>query len=117
MKIEAYTITILVSMLGSSVISALIVWIANRGKTKAEVKNIAAETSNVIAETYGRMFEDLKDQIKYQGDQIKALQQRELEYLKIIHGHQETERELRAQIKALEIKLSLRITKIETDNQ
>jgi len=110
MKIEAYTITILVAVLGSSVITAIIVWIANKGKTQAE-------TQNIIADTYGKMFDDLKDQIKYQGDQIGALQQRELEYLKIIHGHQETERELRKQIAALENKLSLRITKIEQENQ
>lgn len=117
MKIEAYTITILIGVLSSSVLAAIIVWIANKGKTKAE-------TQNIIADTYGKMMDDLRDQIKYQGDQIQhqaaqitSMQSRELEYLKIIGGHQETERELRKQINALENKLSLRITKIEQENQ
>jgi len=117
MKIEAYTITILVGVLSSSVLASIIVWIANKGKTKAE-------TQYIIADTYRKMMDDLRDQIKYQGDQIQhqatqitSMQGRELEYLKIIGGHQETERELRKQIDALEKKLSLRITKIEQENQ
>ncbi|GGG97247.1 hypothetical protein [Pedobacter zeae] len=110
MKIESYTLNIILSLITGGTFSALILWLSNRGKIKAE-------TENVIGKTYGDLIDDLRAQVKYQGEQIKASQEREIQCLKIINGHQETERELRKQIAALEDKLSLRITKIEQENQ
>lgn len=109
MKIEAYTIQVILSIMGSVGFGSFITWVSNKNKNKAE-------TQNLIGKTYGDLIDDLRAQVKYQGDQIKVMQERELELIKIITGHQEVERELRLQIKSLESKLSLRITKIE-DNQ
>lgn len=106
MKIESYTLNIIISLITGGTFSAIILYFSNRGKIKAE-------TENVIGKTYGELIDDLRAQVSYHGDQIRASQEREVQYLKIINGHQETERELRKQITALETKLSLRITKIE----
>ncbi|RQO79122.1 hypothetical protein DBR40_05225 [Pedobacter sp. KBW01] len=111
------TAQVFLGIFGGGSIGVLFTLIATRGKTKAEAGNIHANTDNIIADTYGKLLDEVRETVKFQGEQIKASQEREVEYLKIINGHQETERELRGQIKALEIKLSLRITKIEKENQ
>jgi hypothetical protein len=93
-------------IIGSGATGSLIVALLNKGKTRAE-------TQNIISNTYGDLIDELRQSIKYQGDQIKALQDRELQYLKIISGHQQTEWELKQQIKSLEVKLETRMGKLE----
>jgi hypothetical protein len=109
MKSENYTLLIICAIISSAGFGSLVTWIFNRGHTKAQ-------TENLIGKTYGELLDDLRNQVKYQGDQIQALQARELEYLKIINGHQETERELRKQITALETKLNKRFNNLERAN-
>ena len=111
------TAQVFLGILGGGSIGVLFTLIATRNKTKAETSNIQANTDHIIAETYGKLLDEVRETVKFQGEQIKASQGREVEYLKIINSHQVTERELRGQIKELEIKLSLRITKIEQENQ
>jgi hypothetical protein len=118
----------ILTLLGGAGFGSIIVGFFARGKTKAE-------TAKLIAESYGEALENLRDQIKFQGElitsqasQITTMQQRELELLKLIGQHHEEkkaliekhtliEAELRGQIKALENKLANRLTKIENKFQ
>lgn len=93
-------------VIGSGATGSVITAFVNKGRNKAEAQNI-------IGQAYGDLIDELRQSINFQGEQIKALQDREIQYLKIINGHQETERELRGQIKALETKLAKRINKLE----
>lgn len=118
----------LLAILGTAGFSSIITFLSTKGKTKAE-------TAKLIAETYGDALENLREQMKFQGElissqanQITTMQQRELELLKLIGQHHEEkkaliekhtqiEAELRGQIKALENKLGTRINKIENKFQ
>ena len=106
MNLQEYTFQIISVVLGSASIGALITAGANMGKNKAE-------TNNLVIEGYKELLDDLRITVQHQGEQIKTMQGRELELLKIITNQQQTERDLRAQIKALEIKLSKRLDNIE----
>lgn len=99
-----YTLQILAAVFGTGGLTFLFMYHANKSKLKAE-------TNHLIGQTYGDLIDDMRETMKYQGEQIKSLQDREIEYLKIINAHRETEKELRTQIKALETKLSTYIKK------
>ena len=110
MDLKQYTFHIISVILGSAAFGSLITVLANRSKNKAE-------TTNLIIEGYKELLDDLRIAVAHQGDQIKNMQGRELELMKIISGQQQTERDLRKQIEALEIKLAKRISTLEnTDN-
>lgn len=93
--IVQYTLQLLGLIFGSSILT----YYLNKNKVKAE-------TSNLIGKTYGDLIDDLRKMVEFQGEQIKSMQAREIELLKIINVHNETEKDLRRQIKALETKLS-----------
>ena len=93
-------------VIGSGVTGSFVTALLNKGRNKAE-------TQNIIGQAYGDLIDELRQSISFQGEQIKALQDREIQYLKIINGHQEVERDLRAQIRSLETKLAKRINKLE----
>jgi len=117
MNLQEYTFQIISVVLGSAALGSLITVFANRGKTKAEAENVKAETNNLIIEGYKELLDDLRKTVHHQGDQLKVMLEREVELMKIINGQQQTEREHRQQIKALETKLAKRISKLEvTDN-
>jgi transposase-like protein len=133
MNLGNYTIQIILYILGSVGFGSLVTMIANRGKNSAEAQKIlaeakkaSAESQNVVTDMYGKLFDDLQQRLTQQQDQINSMQQREIEYLKIINQHHDEkkaliekhaliEAELKHQIKALETKLSNRITKIENN--
>lgn len=96
--IGQYMIQLTAVILGSAGLGSLLMYYSNKNKLKAE-------TNNLIAKTYGELIDDLRKTVEYQGNQIKSMQEREVELLKIINTHNEIEKELRAQIKALENKL------------
>lgn len=100
--ISKYTLQLVGLMFGSAGLGSVLMYYSNKNKLKAE-------TNNLIGKTYGQLIEDLRKTVEYQGCQIKVMQEREVELLKIISASQATERELRTQIKALETKLSLYI--------
>ena len=97
--ISKYTLQLVGLMFGSAGLGSVLMYYSNKNKLKAE-------TNNLIAKTYGELIDDLRKTVEYQGSQIKSMQEREVELLKIINAHNTTERDLRAQIKALENKLS-----------
>lgn len=93
---------IILAVITSSALTAIITFVFSKRKTDAE-------TDLFKATAYGKMLEDLRkqidfltDQMKLMGVNIKNLQDKEVEYLKIISNHQKTERELRNRIKELE---------------
>ena len=96
-------------VIGSGTTGGLITAFVNKGRNKAE-------TQTIIGQAYGSLIDELRQSISFQGEQIKALQDREVQYLKIINGHQEIERELRLQIRELETKLANRIHKLEQES-
>lgn len=118
----------LFAILGSASVSSVITFLSTKGKTKAE-------TAKLIAESYGEALENLRSQIKFQGDliasqaqQMTAMQEKEKELLKIIGQHHEEkkalidkhskiEEELKGKIKDLEIKLAYRMEKLENKFQ
>lgn len=101
--IGQYMIQLTAIILGSAGLGSLLMYYSNKNKLKAE-------TNNLIAKTYGELIDDLRKTVEYQGNQIKSMQEREVELLKIINSHNQTEKDLRCQIKALETKLSLYIS-------
>jgi|GEM_PF-3815060 len=100
---------IIAMVIGSGTTGGLITSFFNKGRNKAEAQSI-------IGQAYGDLIDELRQSISFQGEQIKGLQEREVQYLKIINGHQEIERELRQQIKSLETKLAKRIHKLEQES-
>lgn len=89
---------LIVIVFGSASIGSVIAYFSTKNKLKAE-------TNNLIGKTYGDLIDDLRKMVEFQGAQIKSMQDREVELLKIINAHNDTERDLRSQIKALENKL------------
>jgi len=111
------TLGVVAGLLGSGSLGAVITALFNRGKNKVELQR-------TVGELYGGMIEDCRkqldhqaNQIRQQAEQILMMQSSQVEYLKVISGHQATERELRAQIKHLETKLGNRIDKLEEQTQ
>lgn len=118
----------LLAILGTAGTTTFIANLFSKEKTKAE-------TAKLIAEATSEALENLRVQIKFQGDQIATqagqltiMQEKEKELLKIIGQHHEEkkaliekhsmiEAELRGQIKDLENKLANRLTKIENKFQ
>jgi hypothetical protein len=104
---DANQIGILVTaVIGSGSISSLVTAFLNKGKYKAE-------NQGIMGKVYGDLIDDCRAQLNHQANQIAALQNREVEYMKIISGHQEIEKELRLQIKSLETRLGNRIKNLE----
>ena len=105
MKLETYTLQIIVTILCSVGAGAVITTLANRKKTKAE-------TQLITAEYFTTMLNDLRAQINMQGDQIKnqagqilTLQKKETGYLKMINNYQKREKDFTTRIKELETKI------------
>lgn len=97
---------IIAMVIGSGTTGSLITAFVNKSKNKADAQSI-------IGQAYGNLIDELRQSISFQGEQIKGLQEREVQYLKIINAHQDVERELRHQIKTLEITLAIRNHKPE----
>lgn len=102
MQLNTYTINTIVTILCSVGFGAVVTFITNR-------KKIKAETQLFNTEIYSTMLGDLRAQINMQGDQIKNqaeqilnLQKKESEYVKIIKNNQMREREYIIKIKSLE---------------
>jgi hypothetical protein len=84
----------LLAILSTASVTALITWASTKGKTKAE-------TAKIVAETYGKMVDDLRSQMKFQGEQlnqqtiqITKMQERELEHMKMINRHDKEKKDL-----------------------
>lgn len=104
------TLAIIAGILGSGGFGALITSTFNR-------KKINADAQDVIGKVYGDLIDDCRAQLKHQAGQIQTMQDREVEYLKIIREQQQTERDLRSQIRQLENKLNKRLDKLEELNE
>jgi uncharacterized protein YebE (UPF0316 family) len=100
--LSQYTIQLVGLIFGSASLGSIMMYYSNKNKLKAE-------TNNLIGKTYGDLIDDLRKTVDYQGAQIRSMQEREVELLKIITSNQKTERELRKQISDLENKLLLYI--------
>jgi len=71
---------------------------------------------DIIGNVYGDLITECRSQINHQANQLKAMQDREVQWIKIIAGYQETERDLREKIQTLEKKLGDYIHKQEELN-
>lgn len=118
----------LLALLGTAGFSSLVTWFTTKGRNKAD-------TASIMADAYGKLVDDLREQVKFLGEQynsqakeISTMKDREMEFLKIINKHHDEkvaliekhtniETELRAQIKTLEAKIEKRINKIENNFQ
>jgi vacuolar-type H+-ATPase subunit I/STV1 len=113
MKLETYTLNVIITILCSVGFGSILTIVANRKKTKAETEFAQSQTKLTDIEVYSTMLGDLRNQINMQGDQIKnqasqilALQTKESEYLKIINAHQRREKDLLKRVKELEDKIT-----------
>lgn len=111
----------LIAILGTAGVTTLIAGFLSKGKNKAE-------TTNIFADAYGKLIDELRQQVKFHGEQITIMQEREKDYIKIIRQHHEEkkalierhtliETELKGKIKELENKLADRIDKLENKFQ
>jgi chromosome segregation ATPase len=92
----------IITIVSSVGFGAIVTSLLSRRKLKAETRLADAESKLKDIETYSKMLQDFRVQLDYQAKQIHALQDKEIEYLKIIGNHQATERELRKRVSELE---------------
>jgi len=97
--------TLLIALLGSATFGSILTILATKNKNKAETNKFNAEASNLMSESFGHIVNTLQKQIDFQGAQIEsqsnkinAMQQRELQLLKIISANQDIEKELRSEL-------------------
>lgn len=89
------TTEILIGFAGTAAVSSFVTNFFSKGKIKAE-------TDNLIGKTYQEVLQNLRSEMERMSATINNMQQREVEYLKIIGQHKEVESELRKKINQLE---------------
>jgi len=105
MKLETYTLNLIITIFCSFGFGAILTIVATRKKTKAETQLFTTEMYSTMLGDLRAQITMLVSQIDNQGKQILNLQTKESQYLKIINDHQKKERELTTRVKELESKL------------
>lgn len=112
MKLEPYTINLIITIFCSFGFGAILTVIATRKKTNAETKLFTTEMYSTMLSDLRAQIGMLVSQMDKQAQQIINLQNKESQYLKIINEHQKKERELTERVKELEQKLTQLQTQI-----
>lgn len=102
MKLETYTLNMIITIFCSFGFGAILTVLATRKKTKAETQLFTTEMYSTMLSDLRAQIGMLVSQIDKQGQQIINLQNKESQYLKIINEHQKKERELTERVKELE---------------
>ncbi len=105
MKLETYTITMIITVLGSAgvgmVFTAVLNWWLNRGKTKADTDLAHTQMYSTMINDLRTQLNILSDQSRNQGQQITNLQTKDIENMKIIRTQESRERQYQLEIKEL----------------
>lgn len=86
---------VLIAMMGSSVITGVVLWLLNRGKDKVD-------TAQKIVEMYDTLLDELRNNLKFTKEEVAELRRRETAYVENSSLLLKDNIELRKRVEVLE---------------